>query len=88
MPKITLALCIITVCFTTADVSGTTSTAQGLRAWEQVYSVLIHPRCINCHTASNYPQQGDDRRRHVGQHVPQEEAAAAGDTNSLLRWWW
>jgi hypothetical protein len=29
-----------------------------------VYAVLISPRCINCHTAGNYPQQGDDRRRH------------------------
>lgn len=36
----------------------------GLKAWERVYSVLISPRCINCHTAGNYPQQGDDRRRH------------------------
>jgi len=40
------------------------SRADGLAAWRQVYSVLTHPRCINCHTASNYPQQGDDRRRH------------------------
>ena len=31
--------------------------ADGLEAWEQVYSVLTHPRCINCHTATNYPQQ-------------------------------
>jgi len=38
--------------------------AQGLAAWEQVYSVLVSPRCINCHTATNYPQQGDDRHRH------------------------
>src|SRR5438105_891843 len=38
--------------------------AQGLAAWEQVYTVLTHPRCINCHTAVNYPQQGDDRHRH------------------------
>ena len=37
---------------------------QGLDAWQQVYSVLTHPRCINCHTATNYPQQGDDRHRH------------------------
>lgn len=44
-------------------------TAQGLAAWEQVYSVLTHPRCINCHTATNYPQQGDDRRRHVANVV-------------------
>ncbi|HXB20098.1 MAG TPA: hypothetical protein VNV88_01895 [Candidatus Solibacter sp.] len=39
--------------------------ADGLAAWQQVYSVLIHPRCINCHTATNYPQQGDDRHRHL-----------------------
>ena len=43
--------------------------AQGLAAWEQVYSVLTHPRCINCHTATNYPQQGDDRHRHVANVV-------------------
>jgi len=36
----------------------------GLAAWEQVYSVLTSPRCINCHTATNYPQQGDYRHRH------------------------
>jgi mono/diheme cytochrome c family protein len=38
--------------------------ADGLAAWQRVYSVLTHPRCINCHTATNYPQQGDDRHRH------------------------
>ena len=36
----------------------------GLAAWQDVYSVLTHPRCMNCHTATNYPQQGDDRHRH------------------------
>jgi hypothetical protein len=41
-----------------------TKTADGLAAWEQVYSVLTSPRCINCHTATSYPQQGDDRHRH------------------------
>lgn len=41
------------------------SRTQGLAAWEQVYSVLTHPRCINCHTATDYPQQGDERRRHI-----------------------
>jgi hypothetical protein len=37
----------------------------GLLAWQQVYSVLTHPRCVNCHTATSYPQQGDDRHRHL-----------------------
>jgi len=41
------------------------SRSEGLSAWQQVYSVFTHPRCINCHTAGNYPQQGDDRHRHL-----------------------
>jgi hypothetical protein len=43
--------------------------ADGLAAWEQIHSVLIHPRCINCHTAVDYPQQGDERRRHYANVV-------------------
>ena len=27
--------------------------------------MLTHPRCINCHTAGDYPQQGEDRHRHL-----------------------
>src|SRR4029079_11741356 len=45
------------------------TTAAGLAAWDQVYSVLVSPRCINCHTATNYPQQGDDRHRHFANVV-------------------
>lgn len=55
----------------------------GLAAWEQIYSVLTHPRCVNCHTATRYPQQGDDRHRHFanvvrgpdGQGVPALQCA-------------
>jgi len=47
----------------------TNPAAQGVAAWEQVYSVLTSPRCIDCHTATNYPQQGDDRHRHVANVV-------------------
>lgn len=66
-----LALGVFLVVFgkTTVTTADTTTTAQGLAAWEQVYSVLTHPRCINCHTATEYPQQGDDRRRHVANVV-------------------
>jgi hypothetical protein len=45
------------------------SRPEGLAAWEQVRSVLVHPRCINCHTAVEYPQQGDARRRHFANVV-------------------
>jgi hypothetical protein len=43
--------------------------AEGLDAWRRVHSVLVHPRCINCHTAVDYPQQGDGRRRHFANVV-------------------
>lgn len=46
------------------DAAANERATAGLAAWDQVYSVLISPRCINCHTATNYPQQGDDRHRH------------------------
>jgi hypothetical protein len=52
-----------------------TSQSDGLAAWQQVYSVLTHPRCINCHTATNYPQQGDDRHRHFANVVRGPEGA-------------
>src|SRR5262245_29967622 len=32
--------------------------------WRVIESVLTHPRCINCHTATDYPRQGDDRHIH------------------------
>ena len=41
-----------------------TTSAEGLAAWQKIYSVLMHPRCLNCHTATNYPEQGEDRHRH------------------------
>ena len=52
--------------------------AAGLAAWQQVYSVLTNPRCINCHTATNYPQQGDDRHRHFANVIrgPEDKGVA------------
>ena len=57
------------------------SRAQGLAAWEEVYSVLISPRCINCHTATNYPQQGDNRERHFANVVRGPEGARVNGQN-------
>jgi len=56
-----------------------TETADGLAAWQKVYSVLTSPRCINCHTATNYPQQGDDRHRHFANVIrgPQDKGVVA-----------
>jgi hypothetical protein len=38
---------------------------EGLAAWPRIHSALTSPRCLNCHTATNSPQQGDDRHRHL-----------------------
>ena len=66
-PVFVLALCAITMSFAAKPERPTN--AAGLAAWDQVYSVLVSPRCINCHTATNYPQQGDDRHRHFANVV-------------------
>jgi hypothetical protein len=50
-------------------VQTSTSLVQGRQAFDQVYAVLIHPRCINCHTATNAPDQGDGRHRHFANVV-------------------
>ena len=55
--------------------------AAGLAAWDQIYSVLSHPRCINCHTAGNYPQQGDDRHRHLFNVVRGREGKGVAGLN-------
>src|SRR5688572_13115690 len=36
----------------------------GLDEWRKIESVLAHPRCLNCHTISDYPRQGDERQPH------------------------
>jgi hypothetical protein len=34
-------------------------------AFLSVIPVLEHPRCLNCHSAGDYPRQGDDRHIHA-----------------------
>lgn len=38
--------------------------ARSQEAFRQVVAVLRHPRCMNCHTATEFPRQGNERRRH------------------------
>lgn len=35
-----------------------------VKAFEKVYSVLMSPRCVNCHPIGNVPLQGDDSHIH------------------------
>lgn len=36
-----------------------------VKAFEEVYKVLMHPRCMNCHPAGDVPLQGDDSHLHT-----------------------
>ena len=40
-------------------------TTNGSPQWQTIYSVFTSARCINCHTITNYPRQGDDRHPHI-----------------------
>jgi hypothetical protein len=39
--------------------------ADSVAAFERVAPVFQNPRCLNCHTITDYPRQGDDRHRHI-----------------------
>jgi hypothetical protein len=32
--------------------------------WDSIRSVIQDPRCMNCHTVTEFPRQGDQRHRH------------------------
>src|SRR6266404_2853811 len=65
------------------DCKGREARSDGLAAWQQVYSVLTSPRCINCHTATNYPQQGDDRHRHFANVIRGPEGKGVPGLNCV-----
>jgi hypothetical protein len=66
-----------------SELNGTANRADGLAAWQKVYSVLTSPRCINCHTATNYPQQGDGRHRHFANVIRGPEGKGVPGLNCL-----
>jgi len=37
---------------------------ESVKAFMQVYSVLMSPRCVNCHPSGDVPLQGDESRLH------------------------
>ncbi len=47
-----------------APPAATTPEPASAAAFRVVYSVLTHPRCMNCHTTVNWPTQGERQVRH------------------------
>jgi hypothetical protein len=48
----------------------------GLSEWRKIETVLTHPRCLNCHTVTGLPTQGDDRRPHPFEASPEADPQA------------
>jgi hypothetical protein len=49
---------------TIANISSKQS-SEGMNAFMDVYRVLMHPRCLNCHPSGDAPLQYDDSRPHA-----------------------
>lgn len=45
--------------------AGSGDRAKSEAAFRRIASVLRDPRCMNCHTVTDFPRQGDDRHRHI-----------------------
>jgi Molybdopterin-binding domain of aldehyde dehydrogenase len=39
---------------------------RAINGFEAAYTVLMHPRCVNCHPAGNSPLRGEDSQPHAG----------------------
>ena len=42
-----------------------TDSIESVKAFTEVYKVLMNPRCMNCHPSGNVPLQGDDSHLHT-----------------------
>lgn len=45
--------------------------------FEPIADILLGPRCLNCHTAREFPTQGNERRRHDQQVIRGEDGFGA-----------
>jgi hypothetical protein len=52
-------------CAASAQAIPTDPASSSRQAFVELAAVLQSPRCMNCHTRTDYPRQGDDRHRHT-----------------------
>jgi hypothetical protein len=79
-----MTLLQLTMVFVFSVMSQSARRSDGLAAWQQMYSVLTSPRCINCHTANDYPQQGDDRHDHLFKRLPLRGSTHCGQAMPFI----
>ncbi|OHX14482.1 hypothetical protein [Chromobacterium sphagni] len=54
---------LLAACMSSAMAAGDPSVSR--QAFGEVAKVLQSPRCMNCHTITDFPRQGDDRHPHA-----------------------
>ena len=59
-----LAIALASAAFNSAHSASISADGDGSDVFPAIASVLKSPRCQNCHTATDFPRQGDDRHRH------------------------
>lgn len=47
------------------DSEGSHDSVKSVQAFNEVYKVLMSPRCMNCHPSGDLPLQGEDSRLHT-----------------------
>lgn len=63
-----LAVSLAAAGFVTRPSQGQTAPEAASQAhFQRAAAVLQHPRCMNCHTSTDFPRQGDGGRRHIMQ---------------------
>jgi hypothetical protein len=67
--SILLSIGLVIVVLASTGLAQTSSAPQtdpeaSAKVFKQIAEVLRHPRCMNCHTVTDFPRQGDDRHRH------------------------
>jgi hypothetical protein len=58
-----LCIALLGAANTVLAAESSTSSADA-QSFGPIGKVLLHPRCLNCHTGVDYPKQGDDRHPH------------------------
>lgn len=62
--KAVAAMSMLLLLFTSAGTVGPRDRGSSVRAFLDVYRVLQHPRCLNCHPSGDRPLHGDDSHPH------------------------
>ncbi len=56
---------LVLVSLSVAAPARATDAGQPEPAFNAIARVLMSPRCLNCHTVTDFPRQGDDRHPHI-----------------------